>query len=214
MFSGIVEELGKVKELGDTSAVCKRLVLSADKVLEGVDVGDSIAVNGACLTVVEMGAGWWSADVVRETLACTVLGDLAVGDIVNLERSLCYGARIDGHLVQGHVDGVATLVRKEEEGPQQYRLTFEAPDALMLFIARKGSVAVDGVSLTVADVSNNTFSVALIPHTAQLTTLGSKGEGAKVNLEVDVLARYVARLMNPKERISETIGILNESCID
>lgn len=193
MFTGIVEELGRVAARdGD------RLRIEGDAVLAEATLGDSIATNGCCLTVVALGGGdgaprWWEADVSDETWSRTCLGDLVVGDVVNLERPLRLDGRLGGHLVQGHVDGVGEVVTAAPD------LRVRAPGALVRYLVTKGSITVDGVSLTVVDVLDDGFSVALIPHTAAATTLGRKGPGARVNLEVDVIAKYVERMVEPHQ---------------
>jgi riboflavin synthase len=159
-------------------------------VVEGTAVGDSIAVNGCCLTVVERGSDWWAADVVEETLGRTTLGGLAPGDPVNLERPTPAGGRLGGHLVQGHVDGVGRVARPAPA------LRIALPSSLARYVAVKGSIAVDGCSLTVVEVDDEGFEVAIIPHTAAVTTLGRVGEGDVVNLEVDIVAKYVERLLS------------------
>lgn len=184
MFTGIVEELGSVVSRSDG-----RLRLSAVTVLEDIEMGASIAVSGTCLTVVGWGDDWWEADVVDETWARTCLGSLAVGDTVNLERPVRLADRLGGHLVQGHVDAVGTI---ESAAPD---LRISVPADLLRYIVHKGSVTVDGVSLTVASVHDNGFSVAVIPHTAEVTTLGRKGTGDLVNIELDVIAKYVESLL-------------------
>ncbi len=184
MFTGIVEELGSVASLDGP-----RLTLRAERVLTDVTEGASIAVNGCCLTVVEWGTDWWRADVSDETFARTSLGSLRVGDPVNLERPVRLEDRLGGHLVQGHVDGVGTV---DEPAPD---LRVRAPRALLRYVVEKGSITVDGVSLTVVDVLDDAFTVAVIPHTAQVTTLGHRSPGDAVNLEVDVVAKYVERLL-------------------
>ena len=192
MFTGIVEEMGTLAALepSPTAEDGLRLVFSAALVTEGTAVGDSISVNGCCLTVVDAGPGWWSADAVSETLGRTNLGQVAVGDPVNLERAMSLGGRLGGHLVQGHVDAVGTVVRPAPE------LFVAAPDAVRRYLVEKGSVTVDGVSLTVVSVTDEGFSVAVIPHTMGVTTLGRRREGDQVNLEVDVMAKYAERLLS------------------
>jgi len=182
MFTGLIEELGSLE-----SRQGGRFRFLAPTVATDATVGDSIAVNGACLTVVELGEGWWAADVVDETLSRTSLGDLRPGDTVNLERPLRLSDRLGGHLVQGHVDAVGEV----ELGPP--RLAVLVPDTR--YLVEKGSVAVDGVSLTVAAVDADRFSVAVIPHTSAVTTLGRLRPGDRVNLEFDILAKYVERLL-------------------
>jgi riboflavin synthase len=193
MFTGIVEELGEVVALDDLGDSV-RLTLRGPLVTAGAAHGDSIAVNGVCLTVVEAGDGAFAADVMRETLDRSSLGALAAGSPVNLERPTELGGRLGGHLVQGHVDGVGTILGR---APSQHWdvVTVGLPQALARYVVEKGSVAVDGVSLTVASVSADRFTVSLIPTTLALTTLGRKQPGDPVNLEVDVIAKYVERLL-------------------
>lgn len=190
MFTGIVEELGSVLSLDGP-----RLRLAASTVLEDVVMGASIAVNGCCLTVVEWelddNGGWWSADVSEETFARTSVGSLNPGDPVNLERPVRLADRLGGHLVQGHVDAVGTVVVPAPD------LVVEVPEHLGRYIVEKGSVTVDGVSLTVVDARPGRFSVALVPHTCEVTTLGTRRAGDPVNIEVDVMAKYVERLIDP-----------------
>jgi riboflavin synthase len=163
-------------------------------VLEGVQIGDSTAANGVCLTVVDFGDGWWEADVTAETLDRSNLGDLRPGDPVNLERPVRLEDRLGGHLVQGHVDGVGTITQPAPD------LRIAAPAALLRYVVEKGSITVDGISLTVVEPTDDGFTVAVIPHTAAVTTLGHKGAGARVNLEVDVVAKYVERLLDAQMR--------------
>ena len=197
MFTGIITDLGRVRAIkpsGDT-----RFEFSTGFEAADIDIGASICCSGVCLTVVDKGnAGdnWFAADVSGETLGLTTMGDWAEGSVVNFERALKIGDELGGHMVSGHVDGVATLTNAAPEGSSQ-RMTFEAPQDLSPMIAHKGSVALDGVSLTVNEVEGRTFGVNVIPHTLQETTLGSLEPGARVNLEIDLLARYVARLVQP-----------------
>jgi riboflavin synthase len=192
MFTGIIEEMGAVKSLR-REAGAARLALNASKVLEGTAIGDSICVNGVCLTVVDLGTGEFSADVAVETLKVTSLGDLRAGSRVNLERALQLSARIGGHLVSGHVDAVGRVREKREEG-NGWRLFIDAPETVLRYVIKKGSIAIDGISLTVADVDAKGFAIAMIPHTAKLTTLGYKSAGDSVNLESDIIGKYVERL--------------------
>ncbi len=194
MFTGIVEELGAVKALR-RDAGAARLTISASTVLESTAIGDSICVNGVCLTVVEKNRSDFSADVAVETLKVTNLGDLKIGAKVNLERALQLSARIGGHLVSGHVDAVGRIREKREEG-NGWRIFIEAPANVLRYVIKKGSIAVDGISLTVADVDASGFSIAMIPHTAKLTTLGFKTAGDGVNLESDIIGKYVERLLS------------------
>jgi len=196
MFTGIVEELGTVRRV-TPHATGARLELEARAVLEGVTTGDSIAVNGCCLTVVEHGHDWWSADVVQETLQRTCLGELRPGNHVNLERPVRLADRLGGHLVQGHVDGVGQIIERLACLDGSALVDLSLPSPLVRYVVEKGSIAVDGVSLTIVRVERDRFSVALIPHTLAATTLGSKTLGASVNLEVDLIAKYVERLLAP-----------------
>ena len=194
MFTGIVEEMGSVKALR-REAGAARLVIAASTVLDSTAIGDSISVNGVCLTVVEMGADAFTADVAVETLSVTNLGELKAGARVNLERALQLSARIGGHLVSGHVDAVGRIRSRREEG-SGWRIFFDAPDSVLRYVIKKGSIAIDGISLTVADVDRTGFSIAMIPHTAKLTTLGFKTAGDGVNLETDIIGKYVERLLS------------------
>lgn len=193
MFTGIVEELGTVRDLR-REAGGARLGIAASTVLDGTALGDSICVNGVCLTVVEMSRNGFSADVAVETLKVTNLGDLKPGAKVNLERALQLSARIGGHLVSGHVDAVGRIREKREEG-NGWRIFIDSPESVLRYVIRKGSIAVDGISLTVAEADQKSFSVAMIPHTAKLTTLGFKSSGDSVNLECDIIGKYVERLL-------------------
>lgn len=193
MFTGIVEELGSVsavRPLGDST----RLTIAADRVLSDVHPGDSIAVNGVCLTVVDPARGEFVADVMQETLDRSSLGQLSVGTPVNLERAVRADGRFGGHIVQGHVDGVATV---SEITPSENWtvMTFNASPELCRYLVSKGSITLDGVSLTLVQVTNNSFSVSLIPTTLRETNLGRKVPGEIVNVEVDVLAKYVEKML-------------------
>jgi len=197
MFTGIVTNMGRVRAVearGDT-----RLTIETGADTATIDLGASIACSGACLTVVESGPNWFGADVSAETLSKTTLGEWAPGTAVNLERALRLGDELGGHLVSGHVDGIAEVSERAEEG-DSLRFAFTAPAVLMPFIAAKGSVTLDGVSLTVNNVEDaaggGRFEVNIIPHTAAVTTLGACRPGSRVNLEIDLLARYVQRLMS------------------
>ena len=192
MFSGIVEYLAKVKEV-DTGE-SPRIVISAQGFLEDVSIGDSIAVNGVCLTVTEKKEDEFAADVMPETLRKTDLGELKTGSRANLEKSLRVGDRLGGHFVLGHVDGVGVVSAVIPE-KNAVVISIDVSGGLMDFIASKGSVAVDGVSLTVVDITPTGFTVSLIPHTLEVTTLGEKKKGSPVNIEVDTLARYIRRQM-------------------
>ncbi len=193
MFTGIVEGLGEVLSV-DRTAEGGRLRVRAGTLLAGAQVGESIAVSGACLTMAELEGDAFTADLAAETLRRTTLRGLRPGDPVNLERPLRLDQRLGGHIVQGHVDGVGTVtaVRREGEG---LWMEIEPPAALTPYLVEKGSVAVDGVSLTIAGLTRDAFAVALIPHTLVVTTLGRRQAGDPVNLEVDILAKYVERLL-------------------
>ncbi len=193
MFTGIVVDLGTVKAQ-EPRAGDVRMVIGLDRIdPSSLHPGDSICVQGCCLTVTELIGRAFAADVSRETLSLTTLGELAVGSPVNLEPSLKAGDALGGHLVSGHVDGVASVASLTADA-RSTRVRIAVPDHLAKYIARKGSVAIDGVSLTVNDVEGTTFGVNLIPHTQQVTTLGRLSAGTRVNLEVDPIARYVERL--------------------
>jgi riboflavin synthase len=200
MFTGIVEELGRVRAVVAKEGGA-RIELECTQVLGDAVLGASISVNGCCLTVVELGPGWWAADAQVETLDRTTIGALAVGDPVNLERPVRLADRLGGHVVQGHVDGVGTVVGREPLADGSTRIVVEMPAGLARYVVEKGSVTVDGVSLTVTGVDDGApggsarFGVALIPHTLAVTTLGVREPGDRVNLEVDVLAKYVERLL-------------------
>jgi riboflavin synthase len=193
MFTGLVEEVGSVLRLTRRGEGA-HLFVRARKVLQGTRIGDSIAVSGACLTVVEMGEGAFAVDCMPETLAHTTVGNLRPGDQVNLERALALGDRLGGHLVLGHVDGVGEVLAVKARG-MAWELRISLPEELRGFLAGKGSVAVDGISLTVTDVSAGDFGLGIIPHTLKETTLHSVSPGRRVNLEADVLARYVRQAL-------------------
>lgn len=194
IFTGIVEELGRVKNISRGSHSFQ-ISISAEKVVEDVKIGDSIAVNGVCLTVIEFTPKDFVADVMPETLNKTNLKELKPSSIVNLERALSLSSRLGGHLVQGHVDAVGTIVQKER---LDIAIIFKiaAPKGVLKYTVPKGSIAIDGISLTVVDVFEDSFTVSLIPHTAHHTTLGFKEPGATVNLESDIIGRYIEKLLN------------------
>lgn len=196
MFTGIVEERGRVVGSESRGGVLV-LRIGARRALEGVSVGDSIAVAGVCLTVTTVDDASFEAEAVHETLARTHLGALQVGDEVNLERALPAGRPMGGHYVQGHVDGTATVVAVAADGGAR-NVTFRTTPALRRFVVEKGYVALDGVSLTVVKAEADTFSVTLVPHTQSVVTLGKAAVGATVNLEVDIMAKYVEQAMGPR----------------
>ena len=193
MFTGIIEETGKLLsvEKGAASAV---LTIGASLVTEGTRVGDSIAVNGVCLTVTKLGPDRFSADVMAETLRRSSLGQLSVGAAVNLERALAVGGRLGGHIVSGHIDGTGRITEiRQEDNAVWYRI--EADAKLLRYIVEKGSVTVDGISLTVAAVDGRSFQVSVIPHTREVTSLSDRKIGDRVNLENDIIGKYVERLL-------------------
>lgn len=194
MFTGIITDLGAVKAIERGEGTDSRFVFTTGYDTAGIGQGASIACSGVCLTLVDKGPGWFAADVSGETLTRTTLGGWEVGTPVNFERPLKLGDELGGHMVSGHVDGVAELTeRRTERG--SIRFAFQVPAELAKFVASKGSVALDGVSLTVNEVEDSRFGVNIIPHTAEVTTLGGKQPGDRVNLEIDMLARYVQRLL-------------------
>jgi riboflavin synthase len=199
LFTGIVEELGTVEAL-ERQSDAVRLTVRAATVLEDTGSGDSISVNGCCLTVAERTEATWTADVMAETLARTGLGVLAAGDRVNLERAVTAGTRLGGHLVQGHVDALGHVVRREP-GEHWDVVTVAMPRELAPYLVDQGSVTVDGVSLTVVEAGEDEFTVSLIPETLRRTTLGFREPGDPVNLEVDVIGKYVARQLELREAI-------------
>jgi len=197
VFTGIVEELGTIVAVDETAVGSERAVrvtIEGPLVSSDVVVGDSIAVSGVCLTVVDASSGRFTADVMLETLTRSTLHDAGVGTSVNLERAVTLQTRLGGHLVQGHVDGTGVVVRREHT-PEWDVVEFSLPGELARYVVQKGSIAVDGVSLTIAAIGAESFSVSLIPTTLQRTTLGAKAMGAGVNLEVDVMAKYAERLL-------------------
>lgn len=193
MFTGIIEETGVIRAVqrGAKSAV---LTVEAKKILEDVHIGDSIATNGVCLTVTSVRGSCFTADVMNETLRRSSLGDLTPGSRVNLERAMAANGRFGGHIVSGHIDGTGTVVSVRRDDIAVW-YTIRTTPQLMRYIVEKGSIAIDGISLTVAAVETDRFSVSIIPHTAQETTLGEKRPGATVNLENDVIGKYVEKLM-------------------
>ncbi|WP_299351444.1 riboflavin synthase [uncultured Shimia sp.] len=191
MFTGIITDIGTIRELEKRGDLRARIETGYDT--QGIDLGASIASDGVCLTVIELGADWYDVEISAETVSKTNLGDWQVGKRVNLERALKVGDELGGHIVSGHVDGVAVIVAMQDEGDST-RVTLRAPKALARFIAPKGSVALNGTSLTVNEVDGCDFGINFIPHTKDATTWGDVAVGDRINLEIDTLARYVARL--------------------
>jgi len=196
MFTGIIEELGVVKRIDRQQ--CVRVTILAKTVLEDLKIGDSITVNGVCLTVEGFDTSEITVEISPETLAVTSLGVVKVGDGVNLERAMRLSDRLGGHLVSGHVDGVGHIRERRLEG-DSYVLCIESPQEVLKYCVKKGSIAVDGISLTLNDVTERNFTVTIIPHTAKVTTLGLKGVGDGVNLEVDVVGKYIERFLRHEE---------------
>lgn len=194
MFTGIIQAVGHVIRIVEKGGDVELVVHTANLALEDVAIGDSIAVSGCCLTVTNKNHGSFAADVSRETLTVTTLGSWRAGQRVNLEKALCAGQALGGHYVTGHVDGIGKVVRVEPDA-RSHRLEFEVPPELSRYIAKKGSICVDGTSLTVNDVAGARFSVNLIPHTLSATVSGDYQPGTVVNLEVDIIARYLERLI-------------------
>ena len=196
MFTGLVERIGKVENVIELENAREFVIsVSDDEFLKGAILGESISTSGVCLTATELTERSFKVTAVEETLRRSTLGAIVEGSSVNLERALAAGARFGGHIVQGHVDAVADVVSVREEGESRW-ITFQPPSELMRYIVEKGSICLDGISLTVANTSYNKFSIALIPHTWEVTTAANWQAGVKVNVEVDVVAKYVERLTN------------------
>lgn len=206
MFTGIIEEVGTVKAV-QHSGNSSFIRIEAKKVLEDVHLGDSIAVNGVCLTVTQFDSTTFQADVMNETLSRSSLGTLTNGSPVNLERAMAAGGRFGGHIVSGHIDGTGSIADIRNDGIAVW-YTVSAKPEILRYIVEKGSIAIDGISLTVAKVTESTFSVSIIPHTASQTILGTKKVGDTVNLENDIVGKYVEKLMKPAE--TEKSGVSME----
>ncbi|SDP64186.1 riboflavin synthase [Selenomonas ruminantium] len=208
MFTGIIEEVGRVARIGGGS-----LVIDCQKVLEDVHLGDSIAVNGVCLTVTHFDRSSFTADVMPETVRRTSLAELKKGSPVNLERALTLASRLGGHIVSGHIDGTGEIVKFTDEG-NAILMTVNAESGLLRYIVEKGSVALDGISLTVASVTDHDFTVSLIPHTREVTNLGSKKLGSPINIETDVLGKYVEKMLGGSKapaKSTMTLDFLREN---
>lgn len=197
MFTGIIEEVGSVISV-TRNGMSSNIRIRASKVLEGTSLGDSIAVNGVCLTVTEMGSDCFQADVMNETLSRSSLGSLRSGNPVDLERAMAADGRFGGHIVSGHIDGTGTISDIRNDGIAVW-YTVSAPSQILRYIVEKGSIAIDGISLTVAKVTDRDFSVSIIPHTAACTVLSQRKTGDTVNLENDIIGKYVEKLMKPAE---------------
>lgn len=211
MFTGLVAELGKVQNLS-RQGNSYHLTVNAVKVMNNLKIGDSVAVNGACLTVVNLTESSFTADVMPETVRLTNIGGLRSGDKVNLERTLRLVDGLDGHIVSGHIEGLGTIISKT---PEEIAIIvkIQAEPALLKYVIKKGSIAIDGISLTVINVDENSFSVSLIPHTAKETTLGFKNAGDKVNLETDIIGKYVERMLMFNEKKSVAKDLLSKNML-
>ena len=200
MFAGIIHGLGRVERISTAKGNGKaaQMTVDLDRLAKGLKIGDSVSINGACLTVVGIKNGKASFEMVGETMKKTALGSLAVGEKVNVEQSLRVGDTIDGHFVLGHVDGVGTIIEKQKQ-KNQTKLWIKIDKKLMKYVVPKGSVAIDGISLTVVDVTKDKISVALIPHTLTVTTLGIKNKSDKVNVEMDLLGKYARKVLTGKD---------------
>lgn len=206
MFTGIIEEVGAIKSIS-RGRVSSRLTISGNVIFDDLKIGDSVSVCGVCLTAAEISGGAFTADVMHETLDCSLLGALKPGASVNLERAVKLGGRLGGHIVSGHIDGTGTITEiKKDDNAVLFSVA--ADKKLLWYIAEKGSVAIDGISLTVTSVTDNGFSVSVIPHTAENTTLVSKKPGSIVNIETDCIAKYAEKLLNPETE--EKSGITRE----
>lgn len=211
MFTGIIQAIGTITRIEPRGGDCRLTVATGKLPFEDVKLGDSIAVSGVCLTVVELGDRLFAADVSRETLSRTTLGEAKVGTHVNLELALLPTTRLGGHLVSGHVDGIGTVVDKHSDA-RSVRFMIETPSDLAKYIAEKGSVCVEGISLTVNEVNGNRFGVNIVPHTLAETTLGETVTGRRVNLEVDIIARYLERLLLG-DRAAESGPVITEELL-
>ena len=201
MFSGIIEKTGRISRI-ERNTDGARLAVSVDSFMDGVKLGDSIALNGTCITVVSFDSSSFESDLSNETLKKTTLGNLEVGDDCNLEKAMLLNERIGGHLVSGHIDGLGKVESIEKDG-ESFWFKIKADKQIMKYVVYKGSIAVDGISLTVAECDNSSFSVAIIPHTLECTTLNNKKVDSKVNLEVDMIGKYVEKLVSPYTDLKE-----------
>ena len=206
MFTGIIQAIGSIDRIEPRGTDMRLRIATGKLPMDQVALGDSIAVNGVCLTAVEFDDRSFAADVSRESLSRTTLGELSAGSPVNLELALLPTTRLGGHLVSGHVDGVGRIVERTDDG-RSWRFTLEAPEGLARYIAEKGSICINGISLTVNTVSGARFSVNIVPHTLQETTLGTSQAGDHVNLEVDLIARYLERLLLGEKAALPTSGV-------
>ncbi len=211
MFTGIIEEKGHIENISHGAKSC-RLTIKADKIFDDLKLGDSVAVNGVCLTAQSINPPCFTADVMAETMRMTNIGDLTKGSTVNLERAMMLNGRFGGHIVSGHIDGTGTVVSKIKED-NAFLVTVTANDNIMRYIIHKGSVTLDGISLTVAKISNDRFTVSIIPHTASETTLLDKRTGDKINIECDVIGKYIEKFTR-KQGSGITAKFLKENGFD
>jgi riboflavin synthase len=209
MFTGIILAVGKISAIEQKAGDCRLTINTGKLSLNDVAMGDSITINGVCLTAVELGTDYFCADVSNETLSRTILKGATIGTPVNLELALTPSTRMGGHIVSGHVDGIGQVIEKKADG-RSFRFKFRAPDNLAKYIAEKGSICINGISLTVNEVDGALFSVNIVPHTLKETTLGDAVVGTRVNLEVDLLARYMERLMMGDAAAKDQGGITEE----
>lgn len=200
MFTGLIEEIGKIQAVTRNEKSC-RIIIRARNILEGVQLGDSISTNGVCLTVTELGTNYFVSDVMAETMRRSNLNSLTLSSPINLERALRLGDRLSGHMVSGHIDGTGVITEFEKEDNATW-ITIKTSEALLKYIVEKGSIAMDGVSLTVGYVDKHIFKVSIIPHTKLTTTLLQKKTGDEINLECDVVGKYIEKLLLPKEEAS------------
>ena len=205
MFTGIIEEVGRLKSLNGG-----KIEISCEKILDGIKIGDSIDTNGICLTVVNFGENFFAADVMPETFRKTSLSEVKIGGFINLERALQVGSRFGGHIVSGHIDGTGKILSIRAEN-NALMINIAAESHILRQIAPKGSIAIDGISLTVVDADNEKFSVSMIPHTREVTNFKNKRVGSSVNIETDILAKYVDRLMNFTESKAINADFLKEN---
>lgn len=197
MFTGIIQAVGQIRSISASDKGATLSFATADMDFSTVAIGDSIAINGVCLTAIEVGEDYFMADLSQETLDCTIFSQLQAGDHINMEKALRLSQGIDGHLVSGHVDGIANVVDKYPEG-ESVRFKISLPQNLVKYVARKGSVCINGVSLTVNDIEDDVFGINIVPHTLSATTLGELVVDSEVNLEVDIIARHLEQLLNHK----------------
>lgn len=212
MFTGIIQSTGIIRHIEHMGRDARMKIAVGSLKMEDIDTGDSIATQGVCLTAVDLGEDYFVADVSAETLSCTTLADITAGKKVNLELSVTPLSRLGGHLVSGHVDGIGKVIARDSDGRSE-RFTLQAPEGLSRYIAAKGSICVDGISLTVNGVEGAVFTVNIVPHTLEVTTMGQLQAGGRVNLEVDVVARYLERLMQGEDSMTRDSGNISKDLL-